>query len=147
MSEAITTSGLLRSFYALRFEQNGRNFANQIYLCITPYGWMNVCLEVNFAIIISKGSIDNTSYSLKVMVCARSWQYFTVANDDLFDLRIYAPPGLTWIPAWLSNDIHHKMWDEITYPLPNFNVRTVEYLEWTSNFIPHLTMYLITFPC
>ena len=34
--------------------------------------------------------------------------------------------GLTLIPAWISNYIHHKMWYEITYPFPNFNGATVE---------------------
>ena len=31
--------------------------------------------------------------------------------------------------------IHYKMYDEITYPFPNFNGATVEVLEWISNFI------------
>ena len=31
------------------------------------------------------------------------------------------------------------MRDEITNPFLNFNGRTVEVLEWISNFIPHLT--------
>ena len=26
--------------------------------------------------------------------------------------------GLTLIPAWISNYIHYKLWDEITYPFP-----------------------------
>ena len=30
-------------------------------------------------------------------------------------------PGLTSIPAWIGNYTHHKVWDEITYPFPNFN--------------------------
>ena len=34
--------------------------------------------------------------------------------------------GLTLIPAWTSNYIHYKMWDEITYPFLNLNGRTVE---------------------
>ena len=34
--------------------------------------------------------------------------------------------GLTLIPAWISNYIHYKMWDEITYPFLNFNRCTVE---------------------
>ena len=34
--------------------------------------------------------------------------------------------GLTLIPAWISNHIHYKMWDEITYPFLNFNGATVE---------------------
>ena len=35
-------------------------------------------------------------------------------------------PGLTLIPAWISNHIHYKVWDEITYPFLNFNGCTVE---------------------
>ena len=34
--------------------------------------------------------------------------------------------GLTLIPAWVSNCIHYKVWDEITYPFLNFNSCTVE---------------------
>ena len=34
--------------------------------------------------------------------------------------------GLTLIPAWISNHIHYKMWDEITYPFLNFNGATIE---------------------
>ena len=29
--------------------------------------------------------------------------------------------GLTSIPAWMNNHMPCKMWDEITYPFPNFN--------------------------
>ena len=32
----------------------------------------------------------------------------------------------TLIPAWISNYIHYKMWDEITYPFLNFNGCTIE---------------------
>ena len=34
--------------------------------------------------------------------------------------------GLTLIPAWISNHIHYKLCDEITYPFINFNGATVE---------------------
>ena len=34
--------------------------------------------------------------------------------------------GLTLIPAWISNYIYYEKWDEITYPLLNFNGATVE---------------------
>ena len=46
--------------------------------------------------------------------------------------------GLTVISAWISNHIHYNVWDEITYPFPNFNGCTVEVWEWISNFIPHI---------
>ena len=35
-------------------------------------------------------------------------------------------PGLTLIPVWISNYMHHKVWDELTYPSSNFNGATVE---------------------
>ena len=50
------------------------------------------------------------------------------------------------IPACLSNHIPSKMWDEITYPFPNFNGATVEVWERISNFIPHFIMDVITYP-
>ena len=34
--------------------------------------------------------------------------------------------GLTLIPAWISDYIHYKVWDEITYQFLNFNDETVE---------------------
>ena len=52
--------------------------------------------------------------------------------------------SLTLIPAWISNYIHYKVWDEITYPFPNFNGVTVEVWEWISNFIPcFLSMWFL----
>ena len=34
--------------------------------------------------------------------------------------------NLALIPAWMRNYIHYNVWDEITYPFPNFNGATVE---------------------
>ena len=39
------------------------------------------------------------------------------------------------------------MWDEITYPFPNFNGYTVEVWEWMNNFILHFIKHVITYPC
>ena len=36
------------------------------------------------------------------------------------------------------------MWDEITYPFPDFNGITVEVCEGISNVAPHFTVYVIT---
>ena len=33
----------------------------------------------------------------------------------------YYKHGLTYIPAWISNYIHYKVWDKITYPFPNLS--------------------------
>ena len=43
--------------------------------------------------------------------------------------------GLTIIPVWISNAIHYKAWDEITYQFPNINSAAVEVWVWISNFI------------
>ena len=47
------------------------------------------------------------------------------------------------IPAWISNHTHYEMWDEISYPFLNYNCCIVEVWEWMSNFIPHITRYVI----
>ena len=53
-------------------------------------------------------------------------------------------PSLSLIPTCISNYIHYKVWDKITYPFPNFNSCTVEVWEWISNFIPYfLGMWLL----
>ena len=43
--------------------------------------------------------------------------------------------------------IYYKLWDEITYLLPNFNGATIEVWEWINNIIAHLTGHVITYPC
>ena len=50
--------------------------------------------------------------------------------------------GSTLTPAWISNHIHYKMWDEITYPFPNFNSSGIGVWEWMNNFIPHVTGHM-----
>ena len=39
-----------------------------------------------------------------------------------------------------------KVWDEITYPFPNFNSYTIEVWEWISISISHFIMDVITYP-
>ena len=39
------------------------------------------------------------------------------------------------------------MWDEITHPFPSLNGATVEVWKWISNFTPHFTGHVITYPC
>ena len=50
--------------------------------------------------------------------------------------------GLTLIPASISNYIHYKVWDEITYQFPNFSG---DVWEWVSNL--HFTGHVIAYPC
>ena len=57
--------------------------------------------------------------------------------------------GSTFIPVWISNHAPRKLWDEIIYPLSNFNGFncTVEVWEWTSNSISHVKLDATTYPC
>ena len=48
--------------------------------------------------------------------------------------------GLIWITVWIINHKHYKLWDEITYPFPNFNSTTVQVCEWIS-FTKHVIIY------
>ena len=48
--------------------------------------------------------------------------------------------GSTSIPAWTCSHMPSKVWDEITYPFPNFKGATI------NNFIPHFIMNVITYP-
>ena len=40
-----------------------------------------------------------------------------------------------------------KMYDEITYQYPEFNSYIIEVWEWTSNYIPHFVMDVISYLC
>ena len=48
-------------------------------------------------------------------------------------------------PAWLSNYIHYKIWDEITNPFTNFTGATFEVWDWMDNCSPQLTRCVITY--
>ena len=58
------------------------------------------------------------------------------------------PLLLRWISfnpsEWISNYTHYKVWDEIIY---HFQTSMVEVWKWISNFIPHFTEHMITYPC
>ena len=54
---------------------------------------------------------------------------------------------LTYIAAWISNQMSSKVWDEITYRRPIFKGATIEVWEWISNYILHFIMDVITHPC
>ena len=53
-------------------------------------------------------------------------------------------PG-SLLASWIN--LPSKMWDQITYQFPHLNDCTIEVWEWISNFIPHLIMDVVTYPC
>ena len=48
----------------------------------------------------------------------------------VFSAGLFYWQELALISAWISNHIPNKLWNEITYPFPNFNGATVEVCEW-----------------
>ena len=41
------------------------------------------------------------------------------------DRKAFDGHGLTLILEWISNYIPYEVWDEITYPFPNFNGKVI----------------------
>ena len=74
-------------------------------------------------------------------------EWFVVRPAVVTSLKTSYLHGLTYIPAWISNYIQYKVWDEIIYPFLNFNGVTGEVWEWISNFIRHFTGQVINYPC
>ena len=59
-------------------------------------------------------------------------------------ILLYNHKGLFSL-TWISNHMPSKVWDEITYPFPNFNGCTIKVGEWISNFISNFIMDVVTY--
>ena len=75
-------------------------------------------------------------------------------NDFYREVCYEQPPqgpfywhGLTLTPTWISNRMHSKIWNAITYLFPNVNGCTVHVWEWIGIFIPYFVLDAITCPC
>ena len=64
------------------------------------------------------------------------------------DLKLVFHPFVVSSPnqAWISYYISSKVWDEINHRLTDFPGATDGFREWTSNFVPHFTVDVITYP-
>ena len=60
---------------------------------------------------------------------------------------LFCKHDLSLTPAWIRNYTHYKVWDKTTCAFRNFNSATLEVREWTSNFILHFTIQVITDLC
>ena len=49
--------------------------------------------------------------------------------------------------AWINYRTNYKVWDEFTYPFPNFNGAAIDVFEWIHHFISRCIMDVITHPC
>ena len=79
------------------------------------------CMLIQFP--VNKDAFDSIG-SCKGFVPKR--QQTNARNNNRHSWGPFYYHGLTLIPAWISNYIHCKVWDEITYPFLNFNGCTVE---------------------
>ena len=94
-------------------------------------------------------------FSVSVMIKARRLKFEHISGMHEISysgdwLYTKGPLLLTWInfnPSMISNHMPCKVCDEITYPFPVFNGATDGVWESIRNFIPHLIMDLITYPC
>ena len=50
-----------------------------------------------------------------------NWPIFQFSDPLVITNDPFYLNGSTLIPAWISHYIHYKVWDETTYPFPNFN--------------------------
>ena len=68
---------------------------------------------------------------------------------NIVGMPLWWSPGAFWLTwfnyTYISNYMPIKMWNEITYPFPNFNGCTVEVWKGISNFLPHFIMDVITY--
>ena len=110
----------------LRPRQNGRHFTYNIFKCIFLHE--NVLISIKISLkFVSKGPIDNIPASGQIMawrwhICITRPQWvnydgISEHNINRFELTETWGPfyshGLTLIQAWISNDIHFKVWEEI----------------------------------
>ena len=91
------------------------------------------------------------------IICWKCLQYSNVLiRKSMFKQTTFCNSTSPWLWArfvfryslvltWISNYMLGKVWDEITYPFPNFNGFTVEVWERISYFIPHFTRDVITY--
>ena len=79
---------------------------------------------------------NNIGNDLNVVFLLWLWNY-TTALYHYTQNKTQQGTLCTLFTAWISNQIHYKMWGEIPYPFPNFNGATVEVWEWIRHFFPH----------
>ena len=55
--------------------------------------------------------------------CSCGWKQMSIISQSCLVMTqgSFYWHGLTFIPAWINNHMPSKVWDEITYPFPNFN--------------------------
>ena len=127
---------ILKPSFALAFLHT--NMENEMYISHSDR-----CVQFYTGIYNTNGHYEVKSkydYSLE------QFSLVYVIEKQLDNRSLFYWHGLILIPSLISN-MPIKLWDEITYPFPNFNGATVEVWEWISTVMLHFIMDLITCPC
>ena len=90
-----------------------------MYICITQPD-LKMQYALAYKVFTEVGLVYNTSNS-----GGRLWNTNLTTRGTFY----YYQDGLTLIPVCINNLTSSEVWDEITYPLPNFNGCTIEVWE------------------
>ena len=109
------------------------------HICVTRPQWVNETILTETASTIMKLP-EFCLIFWQISNCLRIYEIAWVLSE------FAEKSHFAWIFAELGENCN-KVWDKITYPITNFNGFTVEIWEWVSNFISHLIMDVINWPC
>ena len=100
---------ILTVLQAIKKLRDLREFGQHIFIDLYPTHTEDTSPNVALNLITIDQHISDTE-------SGKEWSTKCIADQH----------GLTLIPTWISNYIHYKLWDEITYPFLNFNGASVE---------------------
>ena len=136
-------TGLFNHLFRLTVQKRGKICI--IFVCDGNHQWQVVSPQK--ASNVEKMSGDDVimfpTYQITTMWPDRTRVYYALRVQSKFKLlhNVLRVRGksmgqlrrsrclLSEFPAWTGNHIHYKVWNEITYPFPNFNGTTVEVWE------------------
>ena len=126
-------------------KQSATNHVSHVYVVINASGISDVhtsAFVTYYTTVFNPCQQNVTVYEISPV-----WCYVDGLPVNAMDIRgSFCWYGLTSILAWINNNEHHKVWNEITYPFPNFNGCTSEVWEWIRNSTSYFKMDVITYP-
>ena len=116
--------------------------------------WISNYIHITIQFIIIHSCLNfNRSWAKPLLKLWQGWVMISQRKLGAIAhpcLSLQGPHLLTWIKFHPNIDMQlhplYRVWDEITYPFPNFNGTTVEAWEWISNSILHFNGHVITYP-
>ena len=115
--------------------------------------WANI---IHHIVQEKEGGGGVMEYKIKPVAKNYSWAVVSlllhtyVTYESLQSVGHFVPASMCWgmweaMTNHITSQMYSKVWDEISYPFPNFNGTTIEDREWKSNFIPHFTVHVIIY--